>query len=121
VQYAAAHSLREGDVLLAIANTGSSAPVVDCAKAAAERGAAVIALTSFRRSPLTASADVSLVTGVSEQQWRTLRSSFTAMIDVLRTAVALRLGATSDELAQATAAAVPGTVVYRQSDDDQRP
>jgi D-sedoheptulose 7-phosphate isomerase len=53
---------RAGDVLLAITTSGTSKNVVAAAQAARERGARVIALTGRDATPLTALADIALIT-----------------------------------------------------------
>jgi RpiR family carbohydrate utilization transcriptional regulator len=107
-QYVAAESLDRRDALLAIANTGSSTPAVDAARAAADAGASVVAITSFRRSPLTEVAAVKVVVGVGEHEWRNLRVVFVSALDALQTAVALRLGGPSRY------PSAPPSLVYRQ-------
>lgn len=53
---------RKGDVLLAITTSGTSANVVEAARAAKERGMHVIALTGRAGSAITELADLSIVT-----------------------------------------------------------
>ena len=60
-RFVRAHA-RSGDVLLAITTSGSSKNVVAAAQAARELGARVIALTGRDATPITALADIALVT-----------------------------------------------------------
>ena len=60
-RFVRAHA-RAGDVLLAITTSGSSKNVVAAAQAARELGARVIALTGRDATPITALADIALVT-----------------------------------------------------------
>ena len=60
-RFVQAHA-RAGDVLLAITTSGTSKNVVAAAQAARERGARVIALTGRDATPITALADIALVT-----------------------------------------------------------
>jgi D-sedoheptulose 7-phosphate isomerase len=60
-RYVAAHG-RAGDVLLAITTSGTSKNVVAAARKARELGVKVIALTGKADTPITALADISIVT-----------------------------------------------------------
>lgn len=60
-RYVAAHA-RAGDVLLAITTSGTSKNVVTAAQTARERGMKVIALTGRDAAPITALADIAIVT-----------------------------------------------------------
>ena len=60
-RYVQAHG-RAGDVLLAITTSGTSKNVVAAAKKARELGVKVIALTGRPDTPITALADISIVT-----------------------------------------------------------
>jgi D-sedoheptulose 7-phosphate isomerase len=60
-RYVAAHA-RAGDVLLAITTSGTSKNVVAAAQTARERGVKVIALTGRDATPITALADIAIVT-----------------------------------------------------------
>lgn len=60
-RYVEAHG-RPGDVLLAITTSGTSRNVVKAAEAAKARGVKVVAMTGRADSPITALADVSIVT-----------------------------------------------------------
>lgn len=53
---------RPGDVLLAITTSGTSRNVVKAAQAARERGVRIVALTGRAGTPITALADVAIVT-----------------------------------------------------------
>ncbi|QHF25637.1 SIS domain-containing protein [Rathayibacter sp. VKM Ac-2804] len=60
-QQFAAHALVPGDVCLAVSYSGANAHTLAACRAAAERGAAVIAVTSFARAPLARLAEVALI------------------------------------------------------------
>jgi D-sedoheptulose 7-phosphate isomerase len=60
-RYVQAHG-RAGDVLLAITTSGTSRNVVAAAQAAREHGMKVIALTGRAGTPVTAAADIAIVT-----------------------------------------------------------
>ncbi len=62
-QQFAVNTLRPGDVCLTVSYSGANANTLHACRAAKERGATVIAITSFAQSPLTHIADVKLVTG----------------------------------------------------------
>lgn len=62
-QQFAAHSLRPGDTCVALSYSGANAHTLATVRAAASRGAAVLAITGFSRSPLTRIADISLLSG----------------------------------------------------------
>ena len=54
------------DLLFAISSSGSTKEILDCATLARGRGARVVALTNFAKSPLTEMADFVLTTAVWE-------------------------------------------------------
>lgn len=60
-QHVCASMLTDRDVCLAISHTGRTRQTVGAAQAARDNGAAVVVVTSFLRSPLTATASVALV------------------------------------------------------------
>jgi RpiR family transcriptional regulator, carbohydrate utilization regulator len=62
-QQFAVNTLQPGDVCLTVSYSGANANTLLACRAAKERGATVIAITSFARSPLTHLADITLVTG----------------------------------------------------------
>jgi len=65
-QAMAAVSLGEGDVAFGISLSGSTLDTVDVLKKAKQSGASVIAMTNYARSPITAIADVVLLTAGKE-------------------------------------------------------
>ncbi len=62
-QQFAAHSLTDGDACLALSHSGANAHTLATVRAARRRGARIIALSSYTRTPLTDLADVTLSTG----------------------------------------------------------
>ena len=60
-RYVEAHG-RKGDVLLAITTSGTSRNIVKAAEVARRKGVKVVALTGRDETPITALADVSIVT-----------------------------------------------------------
>lgn len=60
-RYVEAHG-RKGDVLLAITTSGTSRNIVKAAEVARRKGVKVVALTGRGETPITALADVSIVT-----------------------------------------------------------
>ena len=96
-------ALSSGDVVVAVASSGSTPYTVGAARQAASAGAFVVAVTNVRESPLAATASVSVVmrtgaepvmgstrmrAGLSQRLWLT----------VFSTAVMVRLGLTYDNL-----------------------
>ena len=66
VQAISSSLLGPDDVLFAISSSGSTKEVLDCARLARGRGARVVALTNYAKSPLTEEADFVLTTAVWE-------------------------------------------------------
>lgn len=66
VQAIRASLLGPEDMLFAISNSGSTKEILDCARLARRRGARVVALTNFAKSPLTEESDFVLTTAVWE-------------------------------------------------------
>lgn len=60
-QQFAAHALGPGDACLAVSYSGANAHTLAACRAAADRGAAVIAITSFARSPIVRLCTVAIV------------------------------------------------------------
>lgn len=58
--------LGPNDLLFAISSSGSTKEILDCAQLARGRGAKVVALTNFAKSPLTEKSDFVLTTAVWE-------------------------------------------------------
>lgn len=94
VQHAVARLLSPADVCVAVSHTGSAREVLAAARAARAAGARTIALTSYVPSPLTAIADIVLVTGVRDLRWRIEamagRIGHMAIVEALIVAVAER-------------------------------
>jgi len=63
IQRVRVRALGPGDVCLVIAHGGTYRPLVSLAGDAADRGATVVAITSYRNTPLTDAATISLVAG----------------------------------------------------------
>ncbi|WP_462203054.1 MurR/RpiR family transcriptional regulator [Frankia sp. CcWB3] len=93
VQHVAARLLPPASACLAISHTGQTRETLAGAAAARAAGATTIALTSFFRSPLTRLADVALVAGSSETNYRveamSSRIIHTTVLDALFVAVHL--------------------------------
>ncbi|OZG64924.1 transcriptional regulator [Bifidobacterium hapali] len=65
-----AHALASGDVCLAVSYSGANTHTLHTCRLARERGATVVAMTNFPKSPLAEIADVTMVTGVMPQAHR---------------------------------------------------
>ncbi len=61
-----ASSMGKGDLLIAVSQSGSTVEVVKMAQMASKKGAGVIALTGYARSPLASAADQVLLTPTRE-------------------------------------------------------
>lgn len=62
-----AHVLSAGDVCLAVSYSGANTHTLNTCRLAKERGATVVAVTNFAKSPLAEIADLTMVTGVMPQ------------------------------------------------------
>lgn len=93
VQHVTAGLLDPGDVCLTISHTGQTQETLATTTAAKNAGASVIAITSFYRSPLTKLADLALVAGSRETNFRieatTSRLLHTTVLDALHVAYTL--------------------------------
>ena len=93
VQHVAARLLRPTDVCLAISHTGQTRETLAALTAARAAGAATIAVSSFSRSPLTKIADVVLIAGSRETNYRveamTSRLAHIAVLDAVYVAISL--------------------------------
>ena len=78
-QQFAAHSLGPGDVCLALSHSGANAHTLAAARAARKRGATLVALCSYARTPLTELAGVALSTGALGTQ-HTVDPFFTRVV-----------------------------------------
>lgn len=67
-QQFAMHTLGPSDVCLALSHSGANAHTLAACRAAAQRGARVIALCSYARTPLSDIADLTISTGASGPQ-----------------------------------------------------
>jgi DNA-binding MurR/RpiR family transcriptional regulator len=66
LQIMSAALMTEKDVAVVISYSGSTKDTIEVAKVAKERGAMVIAITRFAKSPLTNNADITLLCGANE-------------------------------------------------------
>lgn len=112
-QQVAARHLRPGDCLLVISGSGANETTLRVAAAARDAGVSVVLITAFGRSPLTGSADVTLVVGMRDPTFRdeltvTTRIPQFILLEGLVAGVAHRLGETG-----VAAHAVTMTVVSR--------
>lgn len=96
VQHVRATLLEPGDVALVVSHTGSTRETVASARAAADAGATVLAVTSFPRSPLTEAAEEVLVAASRETAYRVealaSRVAHLMLIDALWMATAVTRG-----------------------------
>lgn len=95
MQVMSAALLKPGDVVLIISNSGRTRDLIDAADIARKRGAITIALTTTR-SPLSMTCDIHLPADHSERYEEdipmTSRLIHLLTIDILTTALALRIG-----------------------------
>ncbi|MCX7781009.1 MAG: MurR/RpiR family transcriptional regulator [Negativicutes bacterium] len=94
MQITAAALLQPGDVVIAISHSGSNKDLLDSVAMAKKSGAAVIAITSHMKSPLTGLADISLY-GVAREaeaggEAMVSRIIHLAIVDVLYMGMMLR-------------------------------
>lgn len=106
-QQVAARHLSERDALLVVSGSGANETTMRVVAAAHGTDAAVVLVTAFGRSPLTASADVSLVVGMRDPTFRdeltvTTRIPQFILLEGLVAGVAHRLGAAAAEAHAAT-------------------
>lgn len=66
LQIMSASLMTESEVAVLISYSGSTKDTIEVAKVAKERGAKIIAITRFAKSPLTSYADVTLLCGANE-------------------------------------------------------
>ncbi|MCP1224229.1 MurR/RpiR family transcriptional regulator [Sebaldella sp. S0638] len=87
MQINSAFCLKENDVCLIISNSGSTNMIVDVAEIAKEKGATIIAITSYLKSPLAKLADFVLTSVTSEkiffEAFSSTRMCHMAIIDLL--------------------------------------
>lgn len=93
VQHVRARLLAAGDVAVAISHTGATHETLAAARGAKEAGAALIAVTSFSRTPLTELSDADLVAGGVETHFRveamTSRLAHLLVLDALYVSLVL--------------------------------
>jgi DNA-binding MurR/RpiR family transcriptional regulator len=86
--------LQKGDVAVGISHTGTTIDTIDILRVARRRGATTIAITNFAGSPITAEADLLLVTAARETTFRSgamsSRIAQLAIVDCLFAGVAQR-------------------------------
>lgn len=91
-----AEMMNEGDVVVAISNTGHSMQIVRATEVARRRGARTIGITGTSGSPLLEQCDVGLVVETFENTDiytpTASRLSHLVVVDILSTAVSLRRG-----------------------------
>lgn len=96
VQHVRASLLGADDVALVISHTGSTRETVAAATSARERGASVVTVTSYPRSPLAAVSDIVLVAASEETSYRVealaSRIAHLVVLDALWVATALTIG-----------------------------
>lgn len=94
MQISSAALLGPQDVVIAISHTGSNRDLLDSVEKAKESGAAVIAITSHMKSPLSQIADISLYGMAKETEYRSesmaCRLIHLAIVDVLYIGVMFR-------------------------------
>lgn len=66
LQIMSAALMTENDVAVLISYSGSTKDTIEVARVAKERGAKIIAITRFAKSPLTSFADITLLCGANE-------------------------------------------------------
>lgn len=95
IQAISAVNLREGDIAIGISFSGSTKDTVETCKLAKKCGAKIICITNYARSPITANADIVLLTSAKETPLRsgalTSKIAQLHLLDILYTAVAIRL------------------------------
>lgn len=93
VQHVQARLLGSDDVAIAVSHTGATHETVAAANGAEQAGAALIAVTSFSHTPLTALTDVDLVAGGNETRFRveamTSRLAHLLVLDALYVSLVL--------------------------------
>ncbi|WP_156607400.1 MurR/RpiR family transcriptional regulator [Dietzia sp. DQ12-45-1b] len=109
-QHVSASLLTSEDTCLAISHTGQTRETIMTLTAAKEAGARTITLTSFYRSPITTLADINLIAGSKETNYRieamSSRIVHTTVLDALFVALSLRNPDASNEAQARTSKAV---------------
>lgn len=95
IQAISAVNLKEGDVAIGISFSGSTKDTVETCKLAKEAGAKVICITNYARSPITAVADIVLLTSAKETPLRsgalTSKIAQLHILDILYTCIAVKM------------------------------
>ncbi|MDI3310333.1 MAG: MurR/RpiR family transcriptional regulator [Thermoanaerobacterium sp.] len=95
IQAISAVGLHDGDVAIGISFSGSTKDTVETCRLAKEAGAKIICITNYARSPITSNADIVLLTSARETPLRsgalTSKIAQLHLLDILYTAVAIRL------------------------------
>ena len=99
LQHVRATLLEPEDVALVVSHTGSTRETVAAARAASAAGATVVAVSSFPRSPLAETADITLVAATRETSYRVealaSRIAHLVVLDALWVAIAVQAGDTA--------------------------
>jgi len=110
IQAISAANLKEGDVAVGISFSGSTKDTVATCQLAKKSGATVICITNYARSPITTVADIVLLTSAKETPLRsgalTSKIAQLHVLDILYTAVAIRLKDKAVQALDKTAKAV---------------
>lgn len=110
IQAISAANLKEGDVGIGISFSGSTKDTVATCQLAKKSGATVICITNYARSPITTVADIVLLTSAKETPLRsgalTSKIAQLHVLDILYTAVAIRLKDKAVQALDKTAKAV---------------
>jgi RpiR family transcriptional regulator, carbohydrate utilization regulator len=96
-----ASNLGRGDVLFVVSFSGSTKGILEAARIAKRRGATVVAMTNFLRSPLARIADYSLFTMLREQALDAeigSRIPFTFLVEILTRSLRARGAGAADAL-----------------------
>lgn len=114
-QHVAAKLLREGDLLLVISGSGATEQSNKAARIAKAQGAFVLAVTSFARSDLAATADVALVVGMRDLSFQrelavTSRIPHLILLEGLTAALTDRLGDRATAALEATFDVISGSL-----------
>lgn len=86
-----ASRLKPGDVCLLITHSGRTRSILTLAKAARERGAAVICITTFPGSPIVALSDFALITASYSERYREVTGNSLVQIALIESLLAYRI------------------------------
>ena len=94
MQYTSASLMSEDDVAIIVSYSGSTKEIVEIARSAKSRGAKIICITRYLKSPLTHYADISLICSSNERDVHGFSLSMELtqiyLLDVLYTAYFMR-------------------------------